>query len=395
MLDEVFKRSGGTHTTNEQIQQPAWSNPRDPRAILAAFLAGSWEDATTADTEIIANLADKVYPEVRRELHRLAKSSDPPIRTNDNFWYLVSKDDSWLLLRRHLSPDFLDRFEECCLGVLGRSDPALELPVGQRFMASAVGYGREHSDMLRRGLADTLAFLGTRCQQVDTVHAVEYSRISKIVRRLLKAASEDSTGRLWASIADVMPRLAESAPEEFLTAVHDGLQGESPQLKSLFGVSDGGNPLFNSYPYTGLMWALETLAWSSDHLSLATQCLARLAEIDPGGPLANRPVKSLKDIFLILNPQTSASLEQRLTVLNALLKYVPTIGWNLLLSLLPTVASVSHFTHRPKWRDWVTEVEPGVSTEEKARAQKGIASCILDFAGEDISRLVDVIGCMY
>ena len=44
---------------------------------------------------------------------------------------------------------------------------------------------------------------------------------------------------------------------------------------------------------TGLLWALETLAWHSDHLARVTVILGELAEIDPGGNWTNRPANSL------------------------------------------------------------------------------------------------------
>lgn len=385
---QAFRRK---HCQNVQVKRPAWSEPSDPRTILAAFLAGSWEDSKPGDQEILGNLGGKPYSEIKIELHRLAASSDPPIRSDGNSWYLVSNEDSWLLLRRHLNSDFIDRFEHSCLNTFLTPDPALDLSVDQRWMANVMGHEREHSALLRRGLADTLAFLGSRLQQSDASFGVEYARIVQIVRRLLSAANNDETGKLWASLTDLMPLLAESAPDEFLAAVHDGLQGEPPLLRTLFGVSQGGDPLFNSYPYTGLIWALETLAWSPDHFGLATQCLARLAEIDPGGPLANRPFDSLEDIFLIWNPQTSASLDQRLETLATLLGQVPTITWRLLLSLLPTVRSVSDPTSRPVWRDWRVETAPGICQKEWERTVKGIADQILNFAGEDIAKLTEAL----
>ena len=385
---QAFRRK---HTTNEHIRQPAWSKPNDPRAILAAFLAGRWNDANEADQDIVARLADKTYSEVKQELHSLSISSDPPIRSSGSSWYLVSREDSWLLLQRHLNRDFINLLEQSCLRVLGQHDPALELPPEKRWMANAIGHGREHSDLLRRGLADTLAFLGSRCHRGDIVHGELHAGIVQIIYQLLSRANEDSTGKLWVSLDDVMPLVAESDPDGFLDAVISGLKGDPPLLKSLFADSREDDPYGSSDRYLGVMWALESLAWSPDHFSLAIQCLARLAEIDPGGQWANRPFGSLESIFLIQNPQTSDSLEQRLRVLDMLLDKVPVVAWKLLLTLLPPYSPVSHPTRGPVWREWRTETAPDVPQVGWDHAEELITGRIMSFAVDDLEMLIDAL----
>jgi len=66
-------------------------------------------------------------------------------------------------------------------------------------------------------------------------------------------------------------------------------------------------------------WALETLAWNPDYLSSAALSLARLTRLDPGGRLVNRPARS-RDIFICWYPNTTASLERRLNVLDTILQ---------------------------------------------------------------------------
>ena len=103
------------------------------------------------------------------------------------------------------------------------------------------------------------------------------------------------------SLDDVIPQLAEAAPDEFLKAVQTGLTGKDPLLSALFSDRDA-DPMFQTSYHTGLLWALERCAWSVDHFGQSTQVLARLAEIDPGGRLSNRPFNSLVMIFLPWQP---------------------------------------------------------------------------------------------
>ncbi len=89
----------------------------------------------------------------------------------------------------------------------------------------------------------------------------------------------------------------------------------------------------------------------------AVICLGKLAKRDPGGRSGNRPDNSLTTIFLPWLPQTCAPVPKRLAAVRTLLKELPDIGWELLISLLPQIHSSSIGTRRPAWRasipdDW-------------------------------------------
>jgi hypothetical protein len=115
--------------------------------------------------------------------------------------------------------------------------------------------------------------------------------------------------------------------------VEQGLAGEPSVLISLF--TDAEHYFMESSPHTGLLWGLEVLAWSPEYLGRAALLLAKLARLDPGGKLANRPKESLQKIFLCWHPGTAATLEQRLRVLDTLRKRESQVAWSLLMNLLP------------------------------------------------------------
>ena len=74
--------------------------------------------------------------------------------------------------------------------------------------------------------------------------------------------------------------------------------------------------------------------------------LARLAQVDPGGRWANRPDRSLAQIFLTWPPQTSATQDERLAVVDMLRRDTPDVAWTLMNGLLPTPHSVGFFPTR-------------------------------------------------
>jgi hypothetical protein len=361
-------------------QQPAWARPSEARALLPATLAGAWSDGKTTerDRQALSTLAQMPYETMVEALVRWSHEADPPVRRVGDAWYIVSKEDAWCLLGRCLTRSDLECLEQVVLEVLGTPDPAFDLPEEQRWMAGALGHSPAHSGLLRAGLADTLAMLGARGETIAVgmgMSARHYAM--RIVRQLLQQANAD--WRLWASLSRFLPLLAEAAPDTFLAAVEEGLSGAQPILLNLF--SENENPLFSSSPHTGLLWALQTLAWSPEHLGRVALLLAKLGSIDTKDAVTKRAQNTLCEIFLPWHPQTAATLEQRLRVLDTLRERQPAVARDLLVGLIPEAYSIATNTPKPRWRDWGSECSSQMSRPE-----------YLEAIGEVVTRMLADVG---
>jgi hypothetical protein len=369
-----------------EIRSPDWEKSENARSLIPALLAGAWDDTKEADRKAIAELARKPYEEVVAELARWRSSSEPPIRQVGNIWQLVSREVSWHVLSRFLVRDDLEVFGSVAISVLRTPDPCYELPPDQRFAANVYGKALPHSGFLRQGLAETLAILATRGLPLDIQDMVSaQDRATAIIRQLL---SSDANWQRWASLTYLLPTLAEVAPEAFLEAVDQALVGDSPVLLGMFA-EEG---LMKASPHTGLLWALETFAWEPRYLSQVALIFAKLARLDPGGNLLNRPFNSLCEIFLCWNPQTPATLEQRLRVIDTLSVREPEVSWKLLCSLLPEISDgISHPIHRPRWRDWNADSTPKVTLSEYWESIDAVLDRVLSNAGTSSERWCDII----
>jgi hypothetical protein len=76
--------------------------------------------------------------------------------------------------------------------------------------------------------------------------------------------------------------------------------------------------VFSSCPRTGLLWALEGLAWNPTTLPRTALILARLSEIEIEDNWGNKPINSLRSIFRAWMPQTAASHGERLATIRLL-----------------------------------------------------------------------------
>ena len=97
---------------------------------------------------------------------------------------------------------------------------------------------------------------------------------------------------------------------EFLSILERDLKSNDPAVLGLLRPADTG--VFGSSPSrTGLLWALEGLAWNPETLPRAAAILARLAEVEINDNWINKPTNSLESIFRAWMPQTAANHQQR------------------------------------------------------------------------------------
>ena len=137
------------------------------------------------------------------------------------------------------------------------------------------------------------------------------------------------------------------------------LEGGGAKLKPVFQDSRESSSFWSSSPHTGLLWALERIGHDPTYLQRTTDILAGLVTIDPGGSLSNRPLASLRSLFLTWKPATNASLEMRLTLLENLVSTQPSIAWKLISGLLPRHGQIQFNSQSPRFRD------AGASEREK------------------------------
>ena len=395
----AFRRS---IASSPGFRRPQWSKPAVARGVVPALLVGSWKDFTgtdgdSPDREILALLARKPYEEVVDTLVPCSRGRDPLVRRKGDAWYLVSAGDAWELLQSYIRDDDLKRFGEAATTILGSVHPEFELPAEQRWMAGALGYSPRYSGLLRRGVARTLAIMGARGAEVPTTRSSARHASERVVRGLLEKANED--WRLWASLSGLLRLLAEAAPDRFLDAVEAGLEQPEPVLASLF-VSTG-DPMFGKAYHSGLLSALDVLAWSPDHRSRVVTILARLDGIDPDSELradenkrsrvAHRPLSVLRGVFRSWLPQTSATLDDWLKVLNRLRRLHSDVAWHVMWSMLPGARSARHEASRPSVREWAADAAKVTDRDEQVRTVSEVVVRMLEDAGSNGPRWTDLL----
>jgi hypothetical protein len=352
-------------------------------------LAAAWNQKNGNGCHVVEKLAGKPYSETEKLTKLLLAVADPPLRRVLSTWEFVSPQDAWTLLHNSLTSSQIDAFESVIVDVLGENDPALDLSTKDRFMASARGIRPKYSDSLRRGLAENLALsAGLESGSVIVDEHDFIGRARRIVPRVLATGCD---WKRWASIGALLPLLAEAAPEQFLDAVAQDLKSPNPALVELMR-EERGDAITGAVYHTGLLWALEALAWSTKYTAAVADLLAKLAELDPGGKWANRPKASLRNLFFSWRPQTMATFNQLLAILKRLTEKHPATAWELLMGLLPERHSAMTDSYKPSpWRSWAAGWTGEVVATDYWRYISGVVDLVLNLAAVDVSRWLELL----
>ena len=368
----------------DAIKEPPWSkNACLARSLIPLTLVGTWHTNANADCEFVSTLADRPYSEIEENITELMGLDDAPVWSVGGYQGVLSKIDALFAIRDGVTKTHLDNFFWLAEYLLSEDDSALELPEDHRWAAGIHGKLREHSFVLRQAICETLVILavhGNNLFQERLGVDIEGS-VSRLIRDLILPLTLDSL----ISLNQDLPRFAEMAPQTFLELIEDDLQKPQPVVVSLLNHADS---LFTS-PRTGLLWALECLAWQ--HLPRVNLILGRLARITIDDTIANTPSASLKSIFRPWWPQTAASLKDRIKALETLTEKFPDIGWIICVDQLRTGFDTASPSRRPLWRNDVSGAGQPVSENEKWRFKRKALDLAIKWPNHDSKTLGDLV----
>ena len=368
-----------------RLQAPSidWTQHPDATYVALAVLIGAWQDNSQCDLEAITQLLGISYDEWLKKAREILHCPDSPLSLKNGIWKVVNRAELWNLLGSRILDQNLDTFRSLAVSVLKEPDPAFELPAEERYAASIHGKVLKCTHMLRKSIAEGLAILGS---QPDACGNCSEGKAEATCVLVIRELLTNADWILWGSLNGFLPTLAEAAPGEFLDALEKAMRLTPCPFDELF--SQEGNGITGGNYLTGLLWALEGLAWDEQYLVRVCVALAELASHDPGGQWANRPSNSLTTILLPWLPQTLASVDKRKVAVRAILNEWPDIAWNLIIQLLPGQHQTSSGSHKPSWRktipdDW----EKGITHQEYWQQASFYAELAVAAAGHNTARL--------
>ena len=323
-----------------------------------------------------------------RNIREIKKYNNEVFSLTDGYWQVKNKISVLEKYKSFFYDYHLDLIKLISLEILSERHPMFDLNPNERFMAAVRGKVSKYSPGIRKGISETLAFLGIHSTELKNCN--QFKR-EDVVGLIIEELFNNSDWKLWGSLNDILPILAEASPDEFLDSVEKALDQSPCPFDELFKQESNG--ITGGHYMTGLYWALERLAWSKDYLSKSIRVLAQLAQHDPGGGWSNRPANSIITILMPWLPQTTADVESRINSLKPIQKDYPDIAWNILLSLLPNKTKISSSSDKPKYRNFIPDDwENKISSEDYWKQIEGYANRAVKMAKRNIeyvSKLVE------
>ena len=392
--DQLGRESGRSPTIlrrrlskNDAIRTPQWAGDAGiARSLIPMALIGAWNARATADREVVETLSGRSYQAIEESIANLRELDDSPVWSVREYRGVASKMDALFAIHRKLTEKDLTDFFVLAEYVHSETEPALELPEDIRWAAPLYDKVRGHSVALRKGVCETLVILSIHGNNLfrERLGIDVKANVSKLICKLLTPLTLD---KLLSHDRD-LPSYAEAAPDAFMGLLEMDLRQSQPIVLGL--LKPVGSGLFSGCPRTGLLWALECLAWNPQYLLRVSLLLARLSRISIGDNWMNKPIHSLEAIFRSWMPQTAASLEERIKVLEVLTHQFPDIGWHTCVRQLNSRQGGAD-GYRPRWRSDASGAGHVVTQQEMMKFNRKALDLALAWPKHDEKTLGDLV----
>lgn len=360
-----------------------WYDKENIRDIIPALLLGRWDESFIGDIELIEKLSGQSYAYYSAVLNKWRDFEESPIIQIGRTWRLVSPLDSWTNLATQLTRYDFQNLQECFSMAFKDGNPIVE-PENKDISLAYLNDRRKYSDWSREGLVQSLVLVAQVGGNLSNINNSQ-DWVDNIIFDLLNNAS----GELWISIDKELPLIAEASPETFLKAVQKSLEKQDPEVMDMFKEEDGF--FSKTSHHTGLLWALESLAWLPEFLREVSLILLKLSILDPGGNLSNRPINSVTEVFKPWHYQTLASFEQRMEVLKQITEKEQEIGWTLLIKMLPDPYETALPTHKMRWRMFEKDTNLPYTNKEICDAYSNIIEMLITIFNNDEDKFSQLI----
>ena len=364
-----------------------WFKDENLRDIVPALLLGRWNSNNSGDRQLLEKLSGMSFDNYMEIATRWKDFEDSPLLQIGDTWRLTSPLDLWASLSGFLTDSDFKLLAESFLQVYQDSvsteeDNDILVSIGYSFSTP-----KKYSSWAKEGLVQSLILIS---QYGEGLQLAKLEKPEFWVDALIDKLLSDANGKQWTALDQKLPLISEASPKSFLKAVAYSLKTSEPPIMSMFKSKAGF--LGESSNHTGLLWALEGLAWLPEYLSDVTRILLKLSELDPGGNLVNRPSNSLIQIFKPWHFQTLAPFDMRMEILKTAVREQKEEGWKLLLKLMPETHGNASPTHKMRWRLFDKNINLTYTYDEIYKTYAVVVDMLLELFDNTDKKLSKLIG---
>ena len=372
-----------------EVKTPSWAGDgKIALKLLPAAMVGAWHIASPGDRDVVGRLArTDDYAIVEQNVAELLTLKDVPLWSAGEYQGVVSRIDALLGIAAFITETDLDNFLEVAKDVL--SDTAIDMAPDRRFLANSPESAPRHSNVLLRGIRETLILLavyGNRLFHGRLGFDAE-ARMADFVDKLLSPFNREAL----LSYGNDLPDYAEAAPNVVLSLLEKDLRSSEPVVREL--MHPAGPSIFSPPRRTPVLWALQMLAWDPQRFPRVVEFLAKLCEMygnEVDDNWSPKPQETLASLFRSWWPQTAAPLKMRVNALKCLCRQHPNFGWSVCIGQLELLVSGSA-NRRSRWRDDKASAAPQVTEAERLRFVRESVDLVLDWQEYDERTLGELV----
>lgn len=373
-------------STTNAIKKPKWVEDSN-KALIPFLLAGIWDSDNKNDRIALERLSGDIpYEDLEKELQTNLTLDDSPVWVVGSYRGVLSKIDLLFVVAPYITKADLEHYFEVAKLILEEDDPALDLPEDQQWQANIYDKKRIYSKELRDSVGEMLILLAVHGNELflDRLGTDCESAVNSFVRELF---SPLTLRKLQANASD-LSTYAEAAPQAFLDIINNDLKSNKITLELMQPVK---NIPFSSPKYTDLLWALEKLSWDKSTVTQVVSILAQLSQKEINDNYGNKPFASLSAIFRSWFPATSVSTQDRILLLQKLIKDFPDIGWRICINELPNgFPRMAMPSSKCIWRR-DSNVQNPITNKDVYDFCKAIIDIVLNWSNYTMQNLLDLV----
>ena len=374
-----------------EVKKPSWAGDAEiARKLIPATMVGAWNSAAPGDRAAVQRLSRRDdYTILEENVAELLKLKDAPLWSAGDCRGVVSRIDALFGIASFVTKTDLDNFLAVAKDVLCENDTATNMTPEYGLLAKPPQSAPSYSEALRRGIRETLILLavyGNRLFYKGLGFDAE-AEVAAFVKELLIPFNQDRI----LSCGTALPDFAEAAPEVVLSLIETDLRKREPVICEL--MKTPGHSILSHPIRTPFLWALQVLAWNSRRFPRVVGTLAEICEMSGDESEDNwspKTKETLGSLFCSWMPQTAATLDQRVKVLEVLYRSHPSLAWSICIGQLDGAITLGP-NYRPRWRDDGQKSPQKNPEDERQESLRQAVDLLLNWNVFDEEMLGDVI----
>ncbi len=362
------------------------------KVLPILLLTGGWDTRYEADKKVVEAISGLSHESVEANLQQFSRHSNEIgssfFQKENSRWNLLRPELAWEFAEATITEATFSRFFQQ-VEVIFSELPDSYLPPSEQTILPIHHIGQGFSDTLKQGMAESLA----RIASTSNPLAYGYSGRApqKLVNFHLEQIFNDDrryNPAFWVYIASYLPTIAEAWDGGFLDCVENVLSQQPSAFTHLFQTPQY---TLGSRSLSGLLFALQRLAWFPPHLSRVADILLALRPYDIRPSNEWGTISAFQELFTAWHANTAATLEEQRMILTRLMSSSPEDGWPLLMTTLPRPHTLIISRSTPRFRKLVGPINREPNPQEYYSHVAALWDLALSHAGSSAKRWGDLL----